>query len=129
MHDREAQLRVTSAAGRWVLFATVLGSSVAWLDGTVVNVALPTMGRELGAGVAGLQWIINGYLLSLAALILLGGALGDRFGRRRIFNLGVIWFTAASALCALAPSIEVLVGARLVQGVGGAMLTPGSLAI
>jgi EmrB/QacA subfamily drug resistance transporter len=122
-------LRFRTAAGRWVLAVTVLGSGIAFLEATVVNVALPEIGKDLDAGVTGLQWVINGYLLTLAALILLGGSLGDRFGRRRIFNIGVIWFTGASALCALAPSIEVLVVARLVQGIGGAMLTPGSLAI
>jgi EmrB/QacA subfamily drug resistance transporter len=107
----------------------VLGSSVAFLEATVVNVALPELGRDLDADVAGLQWTINGYLLTLAALILLGGSLGDRYGRRRVFEIGVVWFVVASALCAVAPSIEVLVAARIVQGIGGALLTPGSLAI
>ncbi|UJA21923.1 MFS transporter [Thermoleophilia bacterium SCSIO 60948] len=102
---------------------------MAFLDGTVVNVALPAMGEDLGASTSALQWILNGYMLTLAALILLGGSLGDRLGRRRIFVLGVGLFTIASALCTLAPSSEVLVGARLLQGVGGAMLTPGSLAM
>jgi EmrB/QacA subfamily drug resistance transporter len=100
-----------------------------FLDTTVVNVALPTIGRDLDTGLAGLQWTINGYLLTLAALILLGGALGDVYGRRRVFVIGVVWFAAASALCGLAPSIEVLVAARALQGVGGALLTPGSLAL
>ena len=112
-----------------MLFATVLGSSVAALDGSVVNIALPTIGRDLGADVAGLQWIVNGYLLSLGALILLGGSLGDRFGRRRVFVWGVILFAAASVLCGLAPSLPFLIAARVLQGVGGALLTPGSLAI
>jgi EmrB/QacA subfamily drug resistance transporter len=123
------EVRFASKAGRWVLTVTVLGSGIAFLEATVVNVALPEIGEDLDADVTGLQWVVNGYLLTLAALILLGGSLGDRYGRRRIFNLGVVWFTTASALCALAPSIEVLIAARLVQGVGGAMLTPGSLAI
>ncbi|MGH2837404.1 MAG: DHA2 family efflux MFS transporter permease subunit, partial [Thermoleophilaceae bacterium] len=122
-------LHLSSTRGRWVLATAVLGSSVAFLEATVVNVALPALGEDLDADVAGLQWTINGYLLTLASLILLGGALGDRYGRRRIFEIGVIWFTTASALCALAPSVEVLAGARVVQGVGGALLTPGSLAI
>jgi EmrB/QacA subfamily drug resistance transporter len=122
-------IRYASPAGRWVVAVTVLGSAVAFLEATVVNIALPEIGSDLHADVAGLQWTINGYLLTLAALILLGGSLGDRYGRRRIFNLGVIWFTAASALCALAPNVEVLIAARVVQGIGGAMLTPGSLAI
>jgi EmrB/QacA subfamily drug resistance transporter len=122
-------LRYASAQGRWVLLATVLGSSVVMLDGTVVNVALPSIGRDLHAGIDGLQWTISGYLLTLSALILLGGALGDRFGRRRVFVIGAIWFAAASLLCGLAPNLPLLVAARVLQGVGGALLTPGSLAI
>jgi EmrB/QacA subfamily drug resistance transporter len=127
--DGEPHLRVSSAAGRWVLLATVLGSSMAMLDSTVVNVALPTIGRSLGASLAGLQWTVTGYTLSLAGLILLGGSLGDRAGRRRVFLIGVVWFALASALCAAAPDIAVLIGARVLQGIGGALLTPGSLAI
>src|SRR6478609_9229484 len=124
-----ADLRLSSARGRWVLLATVLGSGMAFLDGTVVNVALPSMGEDLGASLADLQWTVNGYTLSIAALILIGGSLGDRFGRKRIFVLGVIWFALASMLCAVAPNVEVLILARVLQGVGGALLTPGSLAI
>ena len=123
------QLRVSSPAGRWVLLATVLGSSMVMLDATVVNVALPTIGRQLNASLAGLQWTVTAYTLTLAGLILLGGSLGDRHGRRRVFLIGVVWFAVASALCGLAPSIYVLIGARVLQGVGGALLTPGSLAI
>jgi len=123
------QLRLSSAAGRWVLLATVLGSSMALLDSTVVNVALPTIGRHLNASLAGLQWTVTAYTLTLAGLILLGGSLGDRLGRRRVFLIGVVWFALASALCGLAPSIGVLIAARVLQGVGGALLTPGSLAI
>jgi len=122
-------LRFASAKGRWVMLATVLGSAMAMLDGTVVNVALPAIGREFGAGVDGLQWTVSGYMLTLASLILLGGSLGDLFGRRRLFLIGVIWFAASSLLCGLAPSLELLVAARVLQGVGGALLTPGSLAI
>lgn len=118
-----------SGPGRWVLLVAVLGSGVAFLDGTVVNVALPAIGRDLDTGAAALQWVLNGYLLTLASLILLGGSLGDRIGRRRIFVIGVAWFTAASALCAAAPNAELLIVARLLQGVGGALLTPGSLAM
>ncbi len=118
-----------SGVGRWVLATAVLGSGMAFLDGTVVNVALPAIGRDLDAGTSALQWMLNGYLLTLASLILLGGALGDRIGRRRIFVIGVVWFTGASALCALAPSAAVLVVARMLQGIGGALLTPGSLAM
>jgi EmrB/QacA subfamily drug resistance transporter len=118
-----------SGAGRWLLTVAVAGSGMAFLDGTVVNVALPDIGRDLGASTSALQWILNGYLLTLASLILLGGSLGDRYGRRRVFVLGVWLFTAASLLCAIAPSTELLIFARLVQGIGGALLTPGSLAI
>jgi EmrB/QacA subfamily drug resistance transporter len=118
-----------SGAGRWLLVVSVAGSGMAFLDGTVVNVALPDIGRDFGATTGALQWILNGYLLTLASLILLGGSLGDRFGRRKVFVLGVGVFTAASLLCAVAPSAEALIGARLLQGIGGALLTPGSLAI
>jgi len=123
------QVAFDSSAGRWILVVAVLGSGVAFLDGTVVNVALPDIGRDLGASTSALQWILNGYLLTLASLILLGGSLGDRYGRRRIFALGVGLFTFASLLCAIAPNAEMLVAARLVQGIGGALLTPGSLAM
>ena len=112
-----------------MLVATILGSGIAGLTATVVNVALPAIGRDLDTTTAGLQWILNGYLLPLAALILLGGSLGDRFGRRRVFLVGVVWFAAASALCGLAPNISTLVAARALQGVGAALLAPGSLAI
>jgi EmrB/QacA subfamily drug resistance transporter len=112
-----------------VLAVTILGSGVAFLEATVVNVALPRIGTDLEADVAGLQWTLNGYLLTLAALILLGGSLGDRYGRRRVFEIGIVWFTSASLLCAVAPNVEVLIAARVLQGVGGALLTPGSLAI
>jgi MFS family permease len=102
---------------------------MAFLDSTIVNVALPAIGEDFGASTSQLQWIVNGYLLSLASLILLGGALGDRMGRRRVFVAGSWLFTGASLLCALAPSVDLLIAARLVQGIGGALLTPGSLAI
>jgi len=122
-------LRYAEAAGRWVLFATVLGSGLTFLDATVVNIALPRIGDDFEAGAAALQWTVNGYTLSLAALILLGGSLGDRFGRRRMFVIGVAWFAVASLLCGLAPNVETLIAARVLQGIGGALLTPGSLAI
>lgn len=107
----------------------VLGSAVASLTATVVNVALPTLARSLGADSSGQKWVINGYTLTLAAFMLIGGSLGDRFGRLRIYRLGVVWFAVASLLCALAWNTEALIGFRLLQGLGGALLTPGSLAI
>jgi EmrB/QacA subfamily drug resistance transporter len=122
-------IRYASAAGRGVVLAAVLGSGMAMLDGTVVNVALKTIGRELDASLPQLQWITNGYLLLLASLILLGGALGDRLGRRRVYLIGVVWFAAASVLCGIAPDPRMLIAARCLQGIGGALLTPGSLAI
>jgi EmrB/QacA subfamily drug resistance transporter len=122
-------MRMGTAPARWVLLATVLGSSLVMLDATVVNVALPRLGADLDAGFDGLQWIVNAYTLTLAAFILLGGSLGDHYGRRRIFQVGVTWFALASALCGLAPTVELLAVGRALQGVGGALLTPGSLAI
>jgi EmrB/QacA subfamily drug resistance transporter len=115
--------------GRAVITAAVLGSGMALLDGTVVNVALKSIGNDLDASFAQLQWVTNGYLLSLASLILLGGSLGDRFGRRKVFVVGVVWFAVASALCGLAQTPEMLIAARVLQGIGGALLTPGSLAM
>jgi EmrB/QacA subfamily drug resistance transporter len=123
------QLQFGTAPGRWTILATVLGSGVAALDATVVGIALPAIGREFNADISSLQWVVTGYTLSLAGLLLLGGALGDRLGRRRIFVVGVVWFAAASFLCGIAPTVGVLVAARILQGVGGALLTPGSLAI
>ena len=122
-------LALRSGVGRIALTAAIGASAMAMLDATVVNVALPHIGNDFGVGVADLQWVLTGYLLALASLILLGGALGDRYGRRRIFLVGTLWFAGASLLCGLAPGIEVLVIARVLQGVGGALLTPGSLAI
>src|SRR5258708_12499286 len=122
-------LRYASAQGRWVLLATVLGSSVVMLGGTVVNVALPAIGRDLHAGIDGLQWTVSGYLLTLSALILLGGALGDRFGRRRVFVIGVIWFAAASLVCGLPPNLPALVAARVLPPIGRPLLTPRRLPI
>lgn len=118
-----------SPAGRRLLAVTVLGSGMAFLDATAVNVALPTMGRDLHASTAELQWVLSGYLLSLASLILLGGSLGDRHGHRRAFDAGLVVFTLSSLFCAVAPDASVLVGARLLQGVGAALLTPNSLAM
>lgn len=118
-----------TAPGRWLVVVTVLASGMAFLDATAVQVALPAIGRELGSSLAGLQWTVTGYTLTLASLILLGGSLGDRYGRRRVFVIGVCWFAAASLVCGLAQSTGQLIGARALQGVGGALLTPGSLAL
>lgn len=122
-------LRVATPAGRWVIAATVLGSGMAAIDATVVGIALPSIGREFHATVGALQWVVTGYTMSLAALLLLGGSLGDLYGRRRIFCIGVVWFTVASLACAGAPDSTALVLMRILQGVGAALLTPGSLAI
>jgi EmrB/QacA subfamily drug resistance transporter len=124
-----AELSLRSARGRWVLAATTLGSGLAFLDATVVTIALPAIGDDLDTRVAGLTWTVNGYVLTLAALVLVGGSLGDRFGRRRIFLIGVGWFGVTSLGCALAPTVELLVAARALQGIGAALLTPGALAI
>ncbi|MFB6831698.1 MFS transporter [Streptomyces hydrogenans] len=123
------EVRMASRSGRWIVLTTVLGSGMALLDSTVVNVALPHIGEDLGADLAVLQWTVNAYMLTLAGLILLGGSLGDRYGRRRVFVVGVVWFAVASLLCGLAPNAGVLIAARALQGVGGALLTPGSLAL
>ncbi|MEU7721707.1 MFS transporter [Streptomyces tibetensis] len=122
-------VRLASPRGKWILLTTVLGSSMALLDSTVVNVALPRIGRDLDASLSALQWTVNAYMVTLAGLILLGGALGDRFGRRKVFVVGVVWFALASLLCGIAPNAGVLIAARALQGVGGALLTPGSLAL
>lgn len=122
-------IRYGTAQGRWVLAATVLGSGVAFLDGTVVNVALPAIGRDLDASLGGLQWTVDAYLLTLSSLLLLGGSLGDRYGRRAVFVAGLGAFVAASLLCGIAPSTAFLIAARGLQGIGGALLVPGSLAI
>src|SRR5215207_10047014 len=129
MSSTSGQVAYGSTTGRAIVAAAVLGSGLTLLDGTVVNVALRTIGRDLGASLAELQWISNGYLLTMSALILLGGALGDRYGRRRIFVVGTVWFALASLLCGIAPSALVLILARILQGIGAALLTPGSLAL
>src|SRR5215470_6088200 len=125
----ETSVRLGRPTGRWVLLTSVLGSSLAMLDATVVNVALKQIGNDLGADLADLQWTLSGYSLTLASFVLLGGALADRFGRRRVFVIGVAWFAVGSALCGLAPNVAMLIAARAFQGIGGALLTPGSLAI
>src|SRR5947209_5854203 len=117
------------ATGRWVLAAAILGSSITFIDGTVVNVALPVLQRELGASVAEAQWVVESYALLLAALMLVGGSLGDRLGRRRVFSAGVLLFALASVGCGLAPNITFLIVARALLGMGAALLVPGSLAL
>jgi EmrB/QacA subfamily drug resistance transporter len=124
-----AGLALNTNVGRVALLATVAASGMASLDATVVNVALPHIGRDFGASVSDLQWVLTGYLLSLSSLILLGGALGDRYGRRKVFVIGTIWFAVASLLCGAAPNAGVLIAARVLEGIGAALLTPGSLAI
>src|SRR6184192_1537825 len=126
---KPATTRCGKAQGRWTLAATILGSSMVFIDGTVVNVALPALQTKLNAGVTDVQWVIEAYTLFLAALLLLGGSLGDRFGRKKIYAIGVAMFALASIWCGLAPNIQQLIIARAAQGVGGALLVPGSLAI
>jgi EmrB/QacA subfamily drug resistance transporter len=124
--------RETGCAERarlWVLATTILGSAMAFIDGSVVNVALPAIQSDLAASIEGAQWVVNGYMLMLGALTLIGGAAADRFGRRRVFAAGIILFTLASVACGLAPNVSALIAARCVQGVGGALLVPSSLAI
>ena len=122
-------LVLASARGRWVLLATVLGSAVASIDATVVGIALPAIGRDFQVGLAALQWVVTAYTMTLAGLLLLAGSLGDKYGRKKVFLIGVVWFAAASLLCAVAPDATFLILARALQGVGAALLTPGSLAI
>src|SRR5215207_10246351 len=129
VRSKAADAACAPASGPWILAATIIGSAMAFIDGTVVNVALPQIQERLGATAVDAQWIVESYALFLAALILVGGSLGDHYGRRRIFSLGVVLFAAASVWCGLASSPEELIVARAVQGIGGAMLVPGSLAI
>ncbi|PYK87079.1 MAG: MFS transporter, partial [Verrucomicrobia bacterium] len=119
----------TESSARWILVATILGSSMAFIDGTVVNVALAKLQANLDATVLQVQWVMEAYSLLLAAFLLLGGSLGDRYGRRGLFLLGVAVFALASLWCGLAQNIAQLIAARALQGLGGALLVPGSLAI
>jgi EmrB/QacA subfamily drug resistance transporter len=125
----DSMLRYRSRAGRWVIGATVLGSGMAAIDATVIGIALPTIGRDFHASLGTLQWVVTGYTLTLSSLLLLGGSLGDRYGRKRIFVIGVAWFALSSAACAVSSGSAQLIVTRVLQGIGGALLTPGSLAI
>ena len=129
MSEPAAYLRRSERSGRLTLFALTLGSGIAILDGSVVNVALRTIGADLGASLEQLQWVVNGYMLALAGLVLVGGSLSDRLGRRRIYVVGVAWFLIGSLLCAVAQTPGQLIGTRVLQGIGAALLTPGALAI
>src|SRR5947199_8149124 len=129
IRSKEATAPCSKSAGRWVLAATILGSSMAFIDSTVVNVALPALQKSLGATAADVQWVVEAYALFLAALLLVGGSLGDLYGRRKIFAIGVGLFALASIGCAMAGDVRQLITARAVQGIGGAMLVPGSLAL
>ena len=113
----------------FTLISTILGSTIVFLDATVVNVALPDLSEDLDAGLADQQWVVEAYLLALVSLLLVGGSLGDQFGRRRMFTYGLVGFAVTSVICALAPSVEVLIAGRAFQGFAGALLVPGSLAI
>lgn len=126
---RPAPIAWGSGRARGVLTTTIVGSGMAMLDGSIVNVALPRIGTGLHGSVADLQWVVDGYLLALAGLVLVAGALGDRYGRRRVYVIGVIWFGVASLASGVAPTMGLLIGARILQGIGGALLTPGALAI
>src|SRR6266513_2096127 len=129
IRSRPAAAPCSKSRGRWVLAATILASSMAFIDGTVVNVALPALQAKLAATAVDVQWVIEAYSLFLSAFLLIGGSLGDHYGRRRIFLLGVGLFTVASAACGLAGDVRQLIVARGIQGVGAALLVPGSLAI
>ena len=118
-----------AASRPFILAATILASAMGFIDGSVVTIALPSIERDLSAPFETIQWVVNGYTLTLGSIILIGGAAGDRYGRRRVFLIGIVIFTLASIACALAPSITMLIGARLVQGIGAALMIPQSLAI
>lgn len=128
MTDAE-YVKLGTPRGRGVILATVLGSGMSFLDSLIVNIALPKIDKQIHLGVSGLQWVVSGYLLTLSSLLLLGGALGDLYGRRRIYLIGLLIFVASSALCGIAPTSEVLIAARAIQGIGGALMVPASLAI
>src|ERR1700680_849748 len=118
-----------ASPSRWTLGATILGSSMTFIDATVVNVALPALQADLHATITDVQWVIEAYALLLGSLILVGGSMGDQFGRKRVFLAGMLFFTAASCLCGIAPDPRALIAGRALQGIGAAFLMPGSLAI
>lgn len=127
--SNQASQAYETAVRRRALIAMILASGTVFLQSTVVNVALPRIGEALGAGLSGLQWIVDGYILTLAALLITGGSLGDRYGRRKVMTLGLIGFGITSIACAAAPTTAWLIGARVLQGIAGAMMVPGALAI
>lgn len=127
--QRSPDKHVKKDCEKWVLIITILGSSMAFIDGTIVNLALPALQNSLRASISQMQWVIEAYALTLGALLLVGGAMGDLFGRRKIFLIGIVIFAAASAWCGLASTISYLIIARAIQGIGGALLVPGSLAL
>ncbi len=129
MGQVSTSVRLSDPVGRWVLLVTAVGSGLVLLESTVVNIALPALGSGLNASMSELQWTVNAFTLTLSALILVGGSLGDRFGRRRLYLVGIVWFGVASLLCGAAPNVGVLIAARALQGVGGALIVPGSLAL
>lgn len=129
MRSRKADTPCAPRSGPWILAATIIGSAMAFIDSTVTSVALPQIQERLGATAVDAQWIVESYALFLSALILVGGSLGDHYGHKRVFSLGVLTFTLASVWCGLSTSPEMLILARAVQGIGGAMLVPGSLSI
>jgi MFS family permease len=129
IRSRPSAEACTKSRGRWVLAATILASSMAFIDGTVVNVALPALQTNLNATAVDVQWVIEAYALFLSALLLVGGSLGDHYGRRKIFLIGVVIFALASAACGFSANVQQLIVARAIQGLGAALLVPGSLAI
>src|SRR2546423_2167434 len=120
---------MTGRTPHWILVGTILGSGAVFVEGSVTMVALPAIARDFHLGIAGLQWVLNGYLLTLSSLMLLGGALGDHFSRRGVFTIGLAGFSIASIAFALAPNLPLLVGARVLQGAAGALVVPNSLAL
>src|ERR1700748_521044 len=124
-----ATVALRSPAGKWVMVSTILASAMAFIDATALNVVLPSLQKSLNASGADLFWILNAYLLILAALILIGGSLGDKLGRKKIFTIGILIFILGSAACGFAPTVAWLIAFRILQGIGGALMIPGSLSL